>query len=246
MQRRYLPILPALLCVSLLSADSITTLQLRNRPAMEVVPIIEPLLQPGDRISGQGFKIFLRASPQTITEVRQLIPSIDIAAKALMISVFQGRRSDLEARDVSGSVRLENGKLSGSIAATESQQSESSAPLHQLRVTEGSEGFIATGSHAVPYSSGSLNVASGFYVRPQLNGDRVTLRVSPFRGNAQANGHSIDTLQASTTISGRLGEWLLLGGVDERIERTQGNGASLRSTTRNQRDSIWIRVDPAP
>ena len=233
MQPRYLPIL-ALLCASLLAADSITTLQLTNRPAIEIVPIIEPLLEPGDRISGQGFKVFLRASPQTIAEVRQLIASIDIAAKGLMISVFQGRRSDLETRDISGSIRLENGKLSGRITAGESQRDGSSGPLHQLRVTEGSEGFIATGVHTGLKFSGGLNVASGFYVRPRLNGDRVTI------------GRSIDTLQASTTISGRLGEWLLLGGVDERIERTQGDGASQRSTRRNQQDSIWIRADPLP
>jgi hypothetical protein len=244
-QPRYLPIL-ALLCASLLAADSITTLQLTNRPAIEIVPIIEPLLEPGDRISGQGFKIFLRASPQTIAEVRQLIASIDIAAKALMISVFQGRRSDLETRDISGSIRLESGKLSGSITAGESRQSGSSGPLHRLRVTEGSEGFIATGVHTgLKFSSGP-NVASGFYVRPRLNGDRVTLQISPFGSNAQAIGRSIDILQASTTISGQLGEWLLLGGVDERIERTQGDGASQRWTRHSQQDSIWIRADSLP
>ncbi len=244
MIRRYLPIMLALLYATLLPADSITTLQLRNRPAAEIVPVIEPLLEPGARISSQGFKIFLRASPQTIAEVRDLIASIDVAAKTLVISVFQGRRSDLDKREISGSIQIGNEGVSGSLAAGETRRSESSGPVHRLRVAEGTEGFIATGESSLFYATRG-DAASGFYVLPRLHGDRVTLQISPFRNEAKSTGRSIETLQAATTISGRLGEWLPLGGVAESAERTQSDSVSQRSTTRNQQDSIWIRADLA-
>ena len=242
MIRRYLPILLALLYATLLSAESITTLQLRNRPASEVVPVIEPLLEPGDKISGQGFKIFLRASPQTVAEVRELIASLDVAAKTLMISVFQGRRSDLEKHEISGSIRIDNSGVSGSLAAGETQRSESSGPVHRLRITEGTSGFISTGTSSLFYTT-QVDAASGFYVLPRLNGERVTLLISPFRSDTQAAGRSFDTLRASTTISGRLGEWLPLGGVDERIEHSQSDGIGSRNMSSSQQQSIWIRAD---
>jgi len=233
-----------LLCYSILpAAASITTLQLHHRPAAEIVPVIEPLLEPGDKITSQGFKIFLRASPRTVAEVRELIASIDVAAKTLMISVFQGRQSDLEKQHLSGSIQIENGRVSGSLGAGETRRSESSAPLHRLRVTEGTEGFIATGNSFSLYGSAPVDAASGFYVLPRLHDDRVTLQISPFRNRAQAAGGNIETLQAATTVSGRLGEWLPLGGVSERSERTQGDGVSQRSTRQSRQDSIWIRAD---
>lgn len=245
MLRRYLPVLLMLWSASLPAAESITTLQLHHRQAVEIIPIIEPLLEPDARISGQGFKIFLRASAQTVDEVRELIASIDVAAKTLLISVFQGRRSDLDASHLSGSIRVENGNIDGSIAAGATQRSESGGPVHRLRVTEGSEGFIATGTEIALFSTGGASTGSGFYVLPRLNGDQVTLQISPFRNNARATGGKIETLQAATTISGRLGEWLPLGGVDERIERSRNDGVGQSSMKRTRQDSIWIRADLA-
>ncbi len=243
MARRCLLVLLALCYSAWVAAGSITTLQLHHRPAAEIVPIIEPLLEPGDKISSQGFKIFLRASPQTVAEVRELLASIDVAAKTLMISVFQGRRSDLEKSHLSGSIQIENGRVSGSLGAGETRRSESSDPVHRLRVNEGSEGFIAIGNSISLFGSDPVDATSGFYVLPRLHEDLVTLQISPFRNRAKAAGSSIETLQASTTVSGRLGEWLPLGGVSERSERSQGDGVSQRSTKRSQQDSIWIRAD---
>jgi len=240
---RYLPVLLAL-CYSLSpAADSITTLQLQHRPAAEIVPVIEPLLEPGEKITSQGFRIFLRASPQTVAEVREVIANIDVAAKTLLITVFQGRRSDLEKRDISGSIEVQNGHLGGSLAAGETRRSESSGPVHRLRVTEGTEGFIATGNSSRLFTANPVDAASGFYVLPRLNDDRVTLQISPFREHAVVPGGSIETLRVTTSVVGRLGEWLPLGGVSEHSEQAQGDGVSQRSSTRSRQDGIWIRAE---
>ena len=243
-------LLLALLQAGIAIADSINTIQLQNRPAAEVIPIVEPLLGPGDAISGHGFKIFLRASPQTAAEVRGVIESLDVAAKSLLISVFQGRRSDLEKQAFSGVIRIENGTLGGVVAAQASRQNSESGPVHRLRVTEGTRAYIETGSQLPFYSrAGSRDYASatsGFYVLPRIHGESVTLEISPFRNSAsRTNDGSIETLQAETTISGRLGEWLPLGGVSERIERSRSDGVSQSTARGGQQDSIWIRADLA-
>ena len=243
MKRRYLPILLALLFATPLLAETITTLQLRNRPAAEIIPVIEPFLGPGDKISGHGFKIFLRASAQTVAEVEDLIANIDLAAQTLMISVFQGRESDLHERDFSGSIRIESGNISGSISASETRRSETSSPVHQLRVTEGNAGFIAMGTSSYLFTGDEVDASSGFYVLPRINGDRVTLQISPFRNNLKSSGGTIETLQANTVISGRIGEWLPLGGVDHSVDATESDGFGQRSTRGSHQDSIWIRTD---
>lgn len=240
----------AWLLVPVSGADSISTIQLRNRPAAEVIPIIEPLLEPGDTISGHGFKIFLRASPQTVSEIRDVIDGLDTAAKTLMISVFQGRKRDLEKLAFSGSIRIENGSVSGDVAAQGSRRRDTSGPVHRLRVLEGNAGYIETGTR-IPFfwgdgSGGYANATSGFYVLPRVHGDRVTLEISPFRNSAKRkNSGSIETLQADTTITGRLGEWLPLGGVSERVEHSRSDGVSQSTTRGEQQDSIWIRADLA-
>lgn len=245
MKSRYLPILLALMVPTLLSADSITVLQLQSRPAAEVIPIIEPFLGPGDRISGQGFRILLRASPQTVAEVRELIEGIDVAAKTLMISVFQGRENELNELEFSGIIRIENGDISGRVSAGETRRSDSGGPVHRLRINEGSQGFIATGTRSGLFSTAGVNVGRGFYVLPRINGDRVMLEISPFRNSLNRSSGVIEVLQASTTISGRLGEWLPLGGVDESSDRGRGDSVDRRSKQQEQRDSIWIRADLA-
>ena len=163
---------------------SLTTIDLHNRPAAEIIPIIEPLLEPGDAISGAGFKIFLRASPATLAEVRAVIDSLDTAAKTLLISVFQGSDRELRNLAASGSIRIENGSISGEVAAGESRQQTTSEPVHRLRITEGKAGYIETGARIPLFSasgtSAYADATSGFYVLPRVHGDNVSLKSARF------------------------------------------------------------------
>jgi type II secretory pathway component GspD/PulD (secretin) len=270
-------LLAALACIA--TADSITTIQLRNRPAEDVIPIIKPMLGPADSIAGQGFNIFLRSSPETLAQVKQMIGQIDVAAKMLMISVFQGSDRDLRALGVSGNVEINSGNGNLSIGSNRNSGGGSVSynsrnasggvntfstrgrlednPIHKLRVMEGSEGFIETGEQ-IPYFSGPRwlgpgalagsvgykDVTTGFYVLPRVNGDQVYMQVSPFKqSQSKARGGDINTQRASTTLSGRLGEWLPIGGVTEQTQRTQSSIGSYGSTQSRNNESIWIKAD---
>jgi type II secretory pathway component GspD/PulD (secretin) len=260
----------SLLLLSSVQAASITTIQLQNRPAEEIIPIVKPLLGPGEVITASGFKLFLRASPASVEQVRDIIDALDIAAKMLQISVFQGSERDLKTVVISGNLRIESGdanvgvgssgkhgagniaydsgNVSGDINANNSQTSQSSNPVHQLRVTEGTEGFIQTGNQIAysSYNNGTeyKDVTTGFYVLPRIRGSGVMLKVRPFK-NSQSNTRagSIETQSANTTISGRLGEWLPLGGVTEQFKRSQSGIGSSSSSEGSTKSSIWIRAD---
>lgn len=271
MKRLTLLLLACLLLAPLADAASLTTIELRNRPAEEIIPVVKPMLAPGDVITGQGYRIFLRAAPATVEEVRQIVDVLDVAAKMLQISVFQGSRRKLEEMSVSGSLRIDgdnasigvgsaagsaddnagsigynSGGLSASGSASSTQSSQQRNPVHRLRVAEGREALIQTGGE-VPYtgSDGSTvfkQVTSGFYVLPRVNGERVTLDVRPFR-NEPGSGGVIETQSADTVVSGRLGEWMKIGDVTEYGSQTQSSGASYSSSSSKRSDRIWIRAD---
>ena len=97
--RRLCTLLVLMLLASVVQAASITTIQLHNRPAVEIIPIVKPMLGANEVITGSGYKLFLRASPQSLEQVRDIIDALDAAAKILQVSVFQGSERDLTPSD---------------------------------------------------------------------------------------------------------------------------------------------------
>ncbi len=275
-----------LLCLmpllSTAQADSVSTIQLQNRPAEEVIPIVEPMLGANDAITGQGFKIFLRSSPETAARIRDVIDVLDTPAKMLQVSVFQGSERDLGELGIGADIRIESGdasvdigngeddedraggnitysttKGSASIGGISTQKSLRDNPIHRVRVTEGNEAYIETGER-IPYFYGAgwfgrrgfagaveyEDAMTGFYVLPRIRGDNVVLEVSPFKSSHNdTSGANIDTQSANTTITGPIGKWLLIGGVTERVERSQSTTGTTIATRGRDNTSIWIRAD---
>ncbi|WP_198264842.1 hypothetical protein [sulfur-oxidizing endosymbiont of Gigantopelta aegis] len=130
----------------------------------------------------------------------------------------------------------------------------------KVRTTEGRWAFIQTGQQVpyynrspYPYGSGYgygqnsvqfADVTSGFEVFPLLNGEQVTLKVRPKNRsmNREYPGR-IDTRSMETIVSGRLCEWIYLGGASNQINE-QSSG-TLHSTKRysNQDANYRIRVN---
>jgi len=49
--------------------DPLQIIDLKNRPADEIIPVIKPLLKPNDAITGTGFQLFIRTDANTLEEV---------------------------------------------------------------------------------------------------------------------------------------------------------------------------------
>jgi len=238
--KRLFKLLGLVLLVSAAQADSMSTIQLQNRPAEEVRPIVKPMLGANDVITGEGFKIFLRSSPETLERVRQMIDVLDTRAKLMLVSVFQGSERDLGELGISANIQFETGNASvdigngsanndaaggsitygtangsASISGISTQESLRDIPIHQVRVTEGTEAYIETGER-IPYFYGATSIGpggnagsvvykdvmTGFYVLPRLRGDNVILEVSPFKSSqSNTGGDNINTLSAGTTTT---------------------------------------------
>jgi len=261
-------------------AQSMMVIKLENRPAAEVIPIVQPMLRPGDAISGEGFKIFLRASPDTRASVQDMVGLLDAALKTLEVSVFQGSARNLRRLAGSASVQIDSGNVqvdvgdesdadadgrsrlstavgSATVSGSSTQGSLREAPVHRVRVTEGTEAYIETGQQ-IPYFYNTAvrgvrgfaagveyrNAVTGFYVLPRIRGENVVLDVSAHKSSRIKSGREdVATQSASTTVTGRIGEWLMIGGVTEQITRTDSTTGNTIRTEGGRDSGIWIRAD---
>ena len=134
---------------------------------------------------------------------------------------------------------------------------ENSADVQNVQVLEGNAAFIRVGQ-SVPYQSRTVvrgrqgttvvedtqfqDVSSGFYVLPRVSGSQVTLEINPQRNTLGSEG-AVNVQQASTVLSGRLGEWIELGGVGQQGS-SSGSGTvySTQDVSADNR-SIFVRVE---
>ncbi|MBD3620062.1 MAG: hypothetical protein HUJ28_11370 [Chromatiales bacterium] len=249
------------------AGDRLEIIELRNRPAEEVIPLVRPLLQPQDALTGTGYQLIIRAAPERIREVRELVRQLDQAQKNMLVTVSAGRAEDLRDREIGASGRIENER--GSVTLGDTDEEGLHGTLRErstrgqttrassLRVLEGQSAFIRTGGD-VPYvttaaiitgnrvitSSGVeyRRVETGFYVTPRISGDRVYLHIRPVQQSLQSD-QTIATQEAVTTISGPVGEWITIGGVAEE-ERYESSGTASRQwETRGRDDAISVKVE---
>jgi hypothetical protein len=174
--RWILPILMLSLSVAAAAdATRIELIELKGRTAEELIPLLQPLVEPEGALSGSGYRLIVRATPAQQQEIRRLLEELDRAPRRLLITVHMGelgyrerQAAELAIDQPQGdaTVRLgTSGKPDArglNISQTDPAVS-ASARLHstrtysaatdrqQVQTLEGQPAFIATGSdHPYP------------------------------------------------------------------------------------------------
>lgn len=149
------------------------------------------------------------------------------------------------------------------LRALEQEQRSTDHNSFRVQALEGRPAFIHAG-HSVPVHYRSLNpvpggghyvqdgveyrdATSGFYVLPRLNGDQVTLLVSPFMTEVvPGRVPSFAVQNVETTASGRLGEWISLGGLATERRDSRGEILSRGSSSSFDQRNIQVMVTEIP
>ncbi|MBS1235949.1 MAG: NolW protein [Proteobacteria bacterium] len=86
---------------------------LKHRLTDEVVPVVRPLLAPGDSVSGMDSRLIVRATPRTFAQIERLLAEIDTPRRNLRISVRHAGESERvqDSQGVSGDVRRGNTRI---------------------------------------------------------------------------------------------------------------------------------------
>lgn len=162
-----------------------------------------------------------------------------------------------------GNVVLRDGDDQARLHVLDERAVESDRDTQSLRVMEGREAFVRVGQSVpvrerqvqrsvvggrvveqVVESTQYRDVATGFYVLPRVSGDRVTLDISPQRESlSQQSRGSVNVQSMVTTISGRLGEWMEIGGVSHDSGAQQSVLLGRTATTSRDSGRVLIRVD---
>lgn len=277
------------LCLGLpalaLAQQEMEIIALRHRTLDQVLPTLQPLLEPGATLSGMNDQLILRASPRNRQQIRQALAAIDTPPRRLLIRVSQNR--EVEGRDegvavVAGGdigqtrwigkpsggmqensrVEVRRGDASVSAQAWDSRRTRTSGSTQTVQVVDGGRALIevgrslpiplrqvAIGPRGLAVSEGIVyrDVGQGFYAAPRVVGERVTVDISPrFDSPGESAYGTISTQRLTSTVSGRLGEWLELGGSSQQaVGAGSGQGRSGNSQSLDQR-SVWLQVEELP
>lgn len=256
------------LMVTLAWAQSLTVIDLKHRRAEEIVPVLQPLLEPGGALTGQDYKLFVRASPGNVAQLRSAAEQLDKQQRQMLVSVRRGTARDIqrEQASVSGTVRTDDGGISVNersrsqsgvtVRAGDGTLRTQGASISSVQVMDGSSAFIATGTSVPivtavavgggrrPFIAGNVeqrNLQRGFMVTPRLRGNEVVLEIS--QQDERVAGGTVQTQSLNTQVIGQLGSWMQLGGVSESSSSTSRGVLSRSYGTQSDQLSIWVKVD---
>ncbi len=167
-----------------------------------------------------------------------------------------------------GSTSTNSEQDSLTVKAKSNRQTADMNITQQLQVLEGHEAYISTGEE-IPVRNRSSMIGpygiyrydttefypavTGFYTIPRLNGDEVFLEINTVSrkhksirtyGNYSWDGRQDATVSnVRTSITGKLGEWIAIGNVDQ-TEAIRGGGiAAIERQQQASSSQIYVKVE---
>lgn len=220
-----------------LAQGTLEVILLRHRTVEQVLPVLRPLLESGGALSGQFNQLIVRTSPDNLAQIRAALDAIDQPARRLTISVRFDSAQDAARSGVQTDARISNRGSSADIRIQDSRSSLDERVDQRMQVLEGGQAYISTGESRIYGQAGT-----GFAVMPRISGSNVTLDIAT-QQEAFTRGGAIQGQRAVTTVSGRLGEWIELGGSGGTRVREESGILLSRETRTADGRRIWVKVE---
>lgn len=254
--RRALALIGLVLAAGSALAD-VAVIELRHRPAAELLPLVEPMTPAETVVRGDGSRLVVRGTPERIEAVRALVEQLDTRPEALRISLRIGSETvtgragaeiagDGDERGETGSVRVH-----GTRDATARDR------IQTVRAVAGRPAFIDTGGTllltertiavrrrgaAIDERYRRMDWPDGFLATARVDGDRVTVTLRADRADPPRPDTATERQRIVTTVAGPLGQWIPVAAVSEQGART-GSGITRRSSdARDRRRTVELRV----
>ncbi|HJT60580.1 MAG TPA: hypothetical protein VJ797_02785 [Burkholderiales bacterium] len=212
--------------------QALEIIPLRYRTVEQVLPSLQPLLEPGATLSGSRGQLFLRASPSNADDIKRALAAIDRPAKRLQISVRLDDTLERERRDLQASGSIGSGGVRFRGSAQDSRTSTGERVDQRVQVLEGSQATIFAGR-----SNDYQDLGSGFAVVPRLSGGLVHLEL------VQEHQAGLQGQRVSTSTIARLGEWTELGAMAQSSARDDRGIASASGRRSGESRRVWVKVE---
>ncbi|WP_462383890.1 secretin N-terminal domain-containing protein [Pseudomonas sp. Marseille-QA0892] len=232
---------------------------LQHRPAEDLLPFVQSALGNEGKADAYGSQLIINTTPDKLWEVRQLLNQLDTAPRQLLVSVDSSDSSITTHHGYSingganiGGTRIETGRGNQTRIISRSTGSQGGG-VQAVQVTEGYPAMIQVGQ-SVPLTTSDMDpygqrypstqyrdLTRGFYVTANVTGDTVHVTLSTNHDRmAPSSSQVINTQGAETRLSGRLGEWITIGGVNE--SATSDARGLLRQHSTRGRDDMTLRL----
>lgn len=265
MTRSLIAALTLMISMSLQAATEV--IPLKFRMAEDVLPIAQSVVGDQGKINAYGNQLIVNAPASVISELRDVLAQLDNEPRQLLISIDSqnSAASGASGYSVDGSGRVGNveiqsgrGEKSGrdQVRIIRHSTTSQGGGIQQIQATEGYPALIQVGQSVPITTSGAdgygqiyqqtqfRDVTRGFYATATIHGDQVQVTISSHQDRmSSSRPGAIDVQETNTSVRGRLGEWISLGGVDESSSSDQ-SGTLRRYSTQGRQDlSLRLKVD---
>lgn len=267
MMMRLLPATLGLLCsFTVLAAPRTEILPLHYRTADELLPLVQTVLGGEGRVSAYGNQLIVNAEPAKLAELQALLQQLDTRPRRLLITVMSQGDSDtrqrgyrIDGRIDAGDVEIIGGRGerhgSDELRIIGGSSQSRSGSLQQVQATEGYPAQIMVGqsvpvrtvvrdAYGYPREYTEYRDANrGFEVVAHVNGDQVQLSIYSQQDRLASRSGAIDTQRTDTRVSGRLGEWIELGGIRESSSGSHSSLLARQSGGGSQTQALRFKIE---
>ena len=130
--------------ISFAAETIIEVIPVYNRPASEIQPLINPMLENTDSVIADGSNLIVKTTPDRLNEIKKLINNLDTRLNNLIITVIQSRHTSAEELNAAARVNLNipiddlaksSGGITGHYDQTQNQNANESTQT--IRTLEG-------------------------------------------------------------------------------------------------------------
>ncbi|MGB2833271.1 MAG: secretin N-terminal domain-containing protein [Methylotenera sp.] len=243
---------------------------LQHRFVEDILPIIQPLAGDDGAITGMQNHLIIRASPEKMAEIEQIISTLDVARSNLKITV--SRQNNLETSrngvDVNGRKRIGNVAIEtsryprrasdGVQIGIENNRSVSHNHSNQfINVIDGGFAYIQVGQ-SIPFTqewvtltrryasiqrtTDFVEISTGFAVHPRSIGSQIELEITPRIAQFNQQGY-IDFDELRTVVLINKGEWFNLAATMQQKDEVSRAILSTQNSKQTQDNALSIRID---
>lgn len=240
------------------SARQIVTYTIHYADPVHIQSVVESYLSPGSSVSAYQNQLIVNGTGEELRKTRTLIEQLDVAGKQLLIAVktsgagSQGERSVRVTGSVEAGKRVETTTRT-TVTVRDYQSRHQGKGRQGIRATEGRPAYIGTGSQApintwrttpdgrVVRDQGVVSAETGFYATAWVTGNQV--RITLEQSQQELQGTTVRGQQLYSQVSGRVGEWLPVGHIQQsQVISSRGiSGAS--SEQQSTTEMIYLKVE---